>query len=764
MYFVLFLRRALSPSSLFRPHGKCESPRRVTVQGRSGMGKTALCQYIAHEWARSKLYPGKYKMVFYIDLARVTSGLVDAIIDQCLPNNYRNCHDDLVSLLETHQKDVLFLLDGLDAIVGRDCDVFSLIYKETYRESAVLLTTTPSGQSQSLHKYFDSRIVLLGLTPEGADDLVKVYMRLTQSPLEMFVQIISKLCSEQINSVQTLAMNPLNTMCMCLICEMCGTLEFNTASFMLHNFLLAVAKLYCRQNYIQLRDDQIPDNVAKIFTSFEQFAFQLTLDKKMTFLQSELHRQSYGHDIAQMGLVVPYSGGTNSRPLEKYHFHTRVFQYILAARHLTHMDIDAFVSHKDKMATDKDMNKVAVYFCGLMRFDYNTRSMRELFTTFNIAGKKLWRGATFSDLGQKKKDERFNYRSEGRLNDFVFILDCLAECEGRKDVVPLVEGTFPRRLVMRNKDVPPGSTISGLGQLLATSPDAITELDLRLDHISLFNEQSTLSLGTALSRNTQITTVKIRWTNDEILASFLAKVFMENTSITCLQISDESKNKEDKVSATVWASMRDGCTNMTSVRVFAFMQCANAAMVTSAVRNSPLTLDELHLSGSTIDLVCSQELANKIEKSPSMRLLSLTGCSMARSDFLYITAGLRLNKTISELLLADTDLPLDSMVALAESLKFNKTMKSLSLRGVKLTMQGCRVLGEALAVNQSLLRVQLEGCGITDDGARLLASVKQEKIVVTGLGRASTAAAAGRMLSNKYKDDKLSNLQLHVAA
>lgn len=127
----------------------------------------------------------------------------------------------------------------------------------------------------------------------------------------------------------------------------------------------------------------------------------------------------------------------------------------------------------------------------------------------------------------------------GKFNDFSLSLRCVSEVGGRRDLTTPLLASFPPKLTMRHRDVPDIRVISGLAWVLQNQAATVTELELRLDHFATYHEQSFLMLAMSIAESLQLTYLKIYWTNDELLARFLAKVFGNNSSIKRIRFATD---------------------------------------------------------------------------------------------------------------------------------------------------------------------------------------------------------------------------------
>ena len=212
----------------------------------------------------------------------------------------------------------------------------------------------------------------------------------------------------------------------------------------------------------------------------------------------------------------------------------------------------------------------------------------------------------------------------------------------------------------------------------------------------------------------------------------------------------------DGISATVWSHLRSAGNNLVNIKNLAFNHCKNPAFNSSLIRNLRGDYETLSLNGCKIDLVGAQDLAARIEKSKVMQVLNLNCVRMSSADFLNISYGLRLNRSVTELSLADNLLDNAKVAALSDALKFNGTIKRVDLSHNTFTDDHCKVIGQALGINARLLEVQLKDCHLSDDGARTLRKLKRDNLVISGLGDRGllTKYTFGRGMEKKSTDEK----------
>ncbi|CAH1272794.1 NLRC5 [Branchiostoma lanceolatum] len=113
--------------------------RKIRVEGDPGIGKSCSCQKLAYDWSRGKL--DRFKVVFFLEMRHLAGKVKDAIFEQLLPKDTTLTPDQLWSYIRENQKDVLFILDGLDELsqTAREVtDVVDLIQGKILRNCHIM--------------------------------------------------------------------------------------------------------------------------------------------------------------------------------------------------------------------------------------------------------------------------------------------------------------------------------------------------------------------------------------------------------------------------------------------------------------------------------------------------------------------------------------------------------------------------------------------------------------------------------------------------
>ena len=154
-------------------------------------------------------------------------------------------------------------------------------------------------------------------------------------------------------------------------------------------------------------------------------------------------------------------------------------------------------------------------------------------------------------------------------------------------------------------------------------------------------------------------------------------------------------------------------------------------------KNDP-TLDDLDLKGSNIGANELGLLADALRKNTKLKKLNLhtnqAGDSNARDALASLTSALKINTTLTHLIIANNRLTDESARAFASLLKENDTLIELDLNYNRIADEGAGELASALKENNTLKNLNLWDNDIGDEGARALShAVRDHNKTLTSL-------------------------------
>ncbi|XP_068684981.1 NLR family CARD domain-containing protein 4-like [Montipora foliosa] len=126
-------------SDLFSPIGNGNNPKRILVQGETGIGKSTFAKRLAIDWARlgntqtedkQAAFLGRFKLVVFVNLKEVSKcqSLKDVIYSSKLfAREDQWLVEGLLNYITNHQDEVLLWLDGYDEYhSGQESQIFDI--------------------------------------------------------------------------------------------------------------------------------------------------------------------------------------------------------------------------------------------------------------------------------------------------------------------------------------------------------------------------------------------------------------------------------------------------------------------------------------------------------------------------------------------------------------------------------------------------------------------------------------------------------------
>ena len=176
---------------------------KVLLLGGAGIGKTTLMHHISHQWAKGRLWKGKYDYLFRVRLKELLNDSwksecnpddldehpLACFIHHCLRNQrtqlplprskrkaFKLCSlEEIKGLLEdpASQPSVLLLVDGYDEIASQSQQgIVKDIIDEILEQKRAIMTSRPNAADQKLRKKFDRQVESQGLDRTGIDQYI----------------------------------------------------------------------------------------------------------------------------------------------------------------------------------------------------------------------------------------------------------------------------------------------------------------------------------------------------------------------------------------------------------------------------------------------------------------------------------------------------------------------------------------------------------------------------------------------------------------
>jgi len=368
---IYVAKEPIDIAEIFNPYKIGENdtkiPKRLLVLGRAGIGKSTLCQKMAHQWAsletEVKLWEEddqeKFKLVVWVPLRNLldypnNAALSDVILNECISKNHtgeKSISKDAVlrGLTELEPDDILYVCDGYDEVAGRTTPLID----EILAKENVFVTTRPHGINQYLTsknaKPFDRKFENIGFLDEDIENYIRALFG-DEEENRNYAQALVKFLKTHPN-IWGIAHIPINLMLICVSWKYiykrfdvneiqdititnlyCGVL----ANLVLHYFEKKRIKVD-----LNLTPQQVlgHDECSSVLSVLSELAFQqmslesLLISRKTlerTIRQCYPDKSSLCEDVLSFGVLTPNSSDMRD-PKTKFYFVHLTFQEFFAA-------------------------------------------------------------------------------------------------------------------------------------------------------------------------------------------------------------------------------------------------------------------------------------------------------------------------------------------------------------------------------------------------------------------------------------------------
>ena len=787
LYITYFSRRTLGPCDIFTTQNPNLVPRKVLMEGCSGVGKSLWCHYLAYMWAQGNHEDlKKYKLLFILDQRECTGNLEEDIIIQNFSTHYRGTSETIGNILEKHSDEVLFIIDDFEYDENRD-DIFAdMAIGKMYKSSSVIVTTNSSYITPKLASYFNTRYIILGMVAGQQTTLINHYTQLSETDNDVYYNLKS-LVTDRNNLVgSTLSRKPLICLCLCLLCESKYTIDWDNETSLL------VEWLQCIQDIHPLQTPESTNSIDDILISYktkenedekennedEEFSakeINLVNNAVMFLCDQALTMSLHGTNhivldkevdknvlliLPELGLTKPLLHQVNDNNKDVFTFVHRGYQDILAAQRLAQMNEESAKDIISKMIGEYPFHNVLKHFCGLMKEQPTSQTMQHLFMEFADINSEIWKELPYVEAADNTNPLEMFLKREGTLSKFQLCLECLNECDGKSNFRQTIVDTFPSTLLLRQQSNPTPGMISGLAFLLHESATTITHLDIKLDQFAIYHLHAFQKLADSLSRNTSIQSIKLLWSDETILSEFMVRVFRNNMNITEVICVADMLKCSTSISPIVWEDLRLACHNMDHVEVFELAKCSDATLVTHLVRNIPYTIRSLWVYKCHCDIIALQEISNRMSKSGSLLELSLQESKFFYADFKHIAIGIRQCLALKIFNLSYINFNQNNFIEICQALKFNDTLLVLNLSGSTLKEDACKEMASALNMNKIICEIILYNTEITRENIEIIQRQKNANVTLPG-AKLYKVASVEKSDNTSYRSDSITSNNRH---
>ena len=208
---------------LFKIFANEHEKSRIALVGEAGVGKTTLLAKIAYDWAIGhRLHD--VKLLFFVRLRQIQQyDNFAEILRTFVSDGLEIRNESLFEYLRTHQREIMFLLDGLDEYKGditqatTKNDLVQIMRGDIFKRATVIVTTRPwrAGQILSIDtinkKY--RRISVKGFIVDGVQEYIRKFFSNDKVSAESLIQLTT------MDNLVAETMTPYPIFC-CMLCHM----------------------------------------------------------------------------------------------------------------------------------------------------------------------------------------------------------------------------------------------------------------------------------------------------------------------------------------------------------------------------------------------------------------------------------------------------------------------------------------------------------------------------------------------------------------
>lgn len=371
-------KETIEIANIFDFEGEHKEIRRILVEGRAGIGKSTLCQFVANRWAEQDkeslgVWTDKFKLIFWIPLRALkecdinANNLIEFIYSQCEIQDILpfEVFEKYYIELEQHSA-VLYLLDGFDEVAelfhetvkgryGKVPSGRSQLLRNLLNKPNWLLTSRPGYVAQNIINYHQ-HLETVGFTDDNITNYVSKYF-INFNQQEKAIELLAFM-EKQVN-IRSIAHIPINAELLCSIWKNSNQLKTlsnqaqNTMSVLYKQLVWYLEGRYlkekCQIDIDVISPEEYENQVAcrRLILFLEEFGWQLMQQEDLIFkpsnyiqLLNKYFPDNKESELAQVSIfkhmgLFKETGDPKKNLLEQnYYFIHLTFQEFFAARYI----------------------------------------------------------------------------------------------------------------------------------------------------------------------------------------------------------------------------------------------------------------------------------------------------------------------------------------------------------------------------------------------------------------------------------------------
>ena len=629
-------------TAIFRPHPKCQKPRKVLIEGDPGMGKTTYSQKLAYDWAnKQNEWDASFPAIEVLLLLRcndIKSSIWKAIDEQILSEDIDGkAKETFFKYIKENQSKVLLLLDGLDEADPCERDMYlSLLTCKLLTDCHVVITSRHE-VGKKVSRYCDNLWEIVGFTEEDSKSFIRKYFQGKEHLAERFIERQVKHwyadpSDPNFRGLSDLAKNPLNLTLLCCIFEDSQEVYSQSTRTRLYiEIVLLVLRRYEEKNGLESNNDQDLISVYREkLKVLGRFSLHSLHERKWYFKKEK--------DIDNFGFLSFQQGGTRSEPCTRCVFSHKSFQEFFAGFYLAFQVIDGQIDFADVLTDErylKELKEVFLFMSGIIAF-----KREEIVESILICMAKH-----ISGLLRRSDQKVKSYMALACA--CVFECDYSLEkckCKDEERELTCLEYTFGTHLDM----------------------SSLTEVDLSSAKI---RNVGAAVISVVLEKNSSLTHLDLSFNAFEDVVSSLSKALKANSSLTDLNLEGNSIGDAGASSLSKALKANSSLTNLNLS--LNSIGDAGASSLSKALKEN-FSLADLNLSCNRIGDTGASSLSKALKENSSLTDLDLSGNSIGDTGVSCLSKALTANSSLDTLDLTDNSVGVAGAASFNEACKINK--------------------------------------------------------------------------------------------
>ena len=628
-------------TAIFRPHPKCQKPRKVLIEGDPGMGKTTYSQKLAYDWAnKQNEWDASFPAIEVLLLLRcndIKSSIWEAIDEQILSEDIDGkAKETFFKYIKENQSKVLLLLDGLDEADPCERDMYlSLLTCKLLPDCHVVITSRHE-VGKKVSRYCDNLWEIVGFTEEDSKSFIRKYFQGKEHLAERFIERQVKHwyadpSDPNFRGLSDLAKNPLNLTLLCCIFEDSQEVYSKSRTRLYIEIVLLVLRRYEEKNGLESNNDQDLISVYREkLKVLGRFSLHSLHERKWYFKKEK--------DIDNFGFLSFQQGGTRSEPCTRCVFSHKSFQEFFAGFYLAFQVIDGQIDFADVLTDErylKELKEVFLFMSGIIAF-----KREEIAESIHICMAKH-----ISGLLRRSDQKVKSYMALACA--CVFECDYSLEkckCKDEERELTCLEYTFGTHLDM----------------------SSLTEVDLSSAKI---RNVGAAVISVVLEKNSSLTHLDLSFNAFEDVVSSLSKALKANSSLTDLNLEGNSIGDAGASSLSKALKANSSLTNLNLS--LNSIGDAGASSLSKALKEN-FSLADLNLSCNRIGDTGASSLSKALKENSSLTDLDLSGNSIGDTGVSCLSKALTANSSLDTLDLTDNSVGVAGAASFNEACKINK--------------------------------------------------------------------------------------------